>query len=252
MNINRKEPQTNVPQNVGSKEDQISKNIRSRHTQNTAMLILLLCTQCVLRTMLIVVRQQSIGSWLSTISIAEFLMYFPFHTIQLTHKIPTGLYMGTLAGRALFGWSLSVSVYVGYYRGYLHWRDKWCSEVNGSKRFRVSRDSMLPVYHCWIAVLTHLGGAGYAKSVRRWQNCLLDTKRWCQSCKVQRSKILLVKRIDLSIYLKTTQRKSELRCRLQRQARLSIHQFHMDSYPLAYPQTFSDPLWRGEWLISLV
>lgn len=150
MNINRKEPQTNVPQNVGSKEDQISKNIRSRHTQNTAMLILLLCTQCVLHTMLIVVRQQSIGSWLSTISIAEFLMYFPFHTIQLTHKIPTRLYMGTLAGRALFGWSLSVSVYVGYYRGYLHWRDKWCSEVNGSKRFRVSRDSMLPVYHCWI------------------------------------------------------------------------------------------------------
>lgn len=216
------------------------------------MLILLLCTQCVLRTMLIVVRQQSIGSWLSTISIAEFLMYFPFHTIQLTHKIPTRLYMGTLAGRALFGWSLSVSVYVGYYRGYLHWRDKWCSEVNGSKRFRVSRDSMLPVYHCWIAVLTHLGGAGYAKSVRRCQNCLLDTKRWCQSCKVQRSKILLVKRIDLSIYLKTTQRKSELRCRLQRQARLSIHQFHMESYPLAYPQTFSDPLWRGEWLISLV
>ena len=61
---------------------------------------------------------------LSTISIAEFLMYLPFHTIQLTHKIPTRLYMGTLAGRALFGWSLSVSVYVGYYRGYLHWRDK--------------------------------------------------------------------------------------------------------------------------------
>lgn len=55
-------PQTNVPQNVVSKEDQISKNIRSRHTQNTAMLIILLCTQCVLRTMLIVVRQQSIGS----------------------------------------------------------------------------------------------------------------------------------------------------------------------------------------------
>lgn len=144
---------------------------------------------------------------LSTISIAEFLMCLPFHTIQLTHKIPTRLYMGTLAGRALFGWSLSVSVCVGYYRGYLHWRDKWCSEVNGSKRFQVSRDSMLPVYHCWIAVLTHLDGAGYAKSVRRCQNCLLDTKRWCQSCKVQRSKILLVKRIDLSIYLKTTQRK---------------------------------------------
>ena len=170
---------------------------------------------------------------LSTISIAEFLMCLPIHTIQLTH--------------------LSVSVYVGYYRGYPHWRDKWCSEVNGSKRFRVSRDSMLPVYHCWLAVLTHVGGAGYAKSVRRCQNCLLDTKRWCQTCKVQRSKILLVKRIDLSIYLKTTQRKSELRCRLQRQALLlSIHQFYMESYPLTYPQTFSDPLWRGEWLISLV
>ena len=124
---------------------------------------------------------------LSTISIAEFLMCLPFHTLQLTHKIPTRLYMGTLAERALFGWSLSVSVYVGYYRGYPHWRDKWCSEVNGSKRFRISRDSMLPVYHCWIAVLTHLGGAGYAKSVRRRQNCLLDTKRWCQSC--QSSKI---------------------------------------------------------------
>ena len=134
MNINRKEPQTNVPQNVGSKEDQISKNIRSRHTQNTAMLILLLCTQCVLRTMLIVVRQQSIGSWLSTISIAEFLMYFPFHTIQLTHKIPTGLYMGTLAGRALFGWSLSVSVYVGYYRGYIS-----TGETNDARRSMARR-----------------------------------------------------------------------------------------------------------------
>ena len=111
---------------------------------------------------------------------------------------------------------------------------------------------MLPVYHCWIAVLTHLGGAGYAKSVRRCQNCPLDTKRWCQSCKVQRSKILLVKRIDLSIYLKTTQRKSQLRCRLQRQARfLSIHQ-DLESYPLAYPQSnVLRPLWRGEWLISL-
>ena len=129
---------------------------------------------------------------LSTISIAEFLMCLPFHTLQLT-------------------------------------------------RFRVSRDSMLPVYHCWIAVLTHLGGSGYAKSVRRCQNCLLDTKRWCQSCKVQRSKIFLVKRIDLSIYLTTTQRKSELRCRLQRQVRLlRIHQFYLESYPLAYPQTFSD------------
>ena len=225
MNINRKGPQTNVPQNVGSKEEQISYNIRSRHTQNTAMLIILLCTQCVLR--LYANRSTTaVDLRLGTISIAEFLMCLPFHTIQLSHKIPTRLYMGTLAGRALFGWSLSVSVYVGYYRGYPHWRDKWCSEVNGSKRFRVSRDSMLPVYHCWIAVLTHLGGSGYAKSVRRCQNCLLDTKRWCQSCKVQRSKILLVKRIDLSIYLTATQRKSELRCRLQRQVRLlSIHQF---------------------------
>ena len=76
---------------------------------------------------------------LSTISIAEFLMCLPFHTLQSTHKIPTRLYMGTLAGRALFGWSLSVSE------------------------------------------------AGYAKSVRRCQNCLLDTKRWLP--KLQSSKI---------------------------------------------------------------
>ena len=46
-----------MPQNVGSKEGQISKNITSRHTQNSAMLIILRCTQCVPCTiMLIVVR----------------------------------------------------------------------------------------------------------------------------------------------------------------------------------------------------
>lgn len=61
---------------------------------------------------------------LRTISIAEFLMLLPFHTLQLTDKIPTRLYTGRLAEGALFGWSLSVNVYVGYYRGYPHWRDK--------------------------------------------------------------------------------------------------------------------------------
>ena len=92
----------------------------------------------------------AVDRFLSTISIAEFLMCLPFHTIQLTHKIPTRLYMGTLAGRAFFWWSLSVSVYVGYYRGYLHWRDKymmlggqWLEKVSSQSGFYVASLSLL-------------------------------------------------------------------------------------------------------------
>ena len=52
-----------MPQNLLSKEDQINKNIPSRHIQNSAMLIILYYVlSAVLRTVQIVVRQQSIGS----------------------------------------------------------------------------------------------------------------------------------------------------------------------------------------------
>ena len=123
MNINRKEPQTNMPQNVGSKKTRSAKiyEVRTHSEFSNADLTTMysVCTTYYANRSTTVVDRL-----LSTISIAEFLMCLPFHTLQLTHKIPTRLYMGTLAGRALFGWSLFVSVCVGYYRGYLHWRDK--------------------------------------------------------------------------------------------------------------------------------
>lgn len=41
MNINCKGPQTNMPQNVGSKEDLICKKKPSKHIENSAMLTVL-------------------------------------------------------------------------------------------------------------------------------------------------------------------------------------------------------------------
>lgn len=41
MNINCKGPQKKMPQNVGSIEDLFSKNIPSRHMENSAMLTVL-------------------------------------------------------------------------------------------------------------------------------------------------------------------------------------------------------------------
>ena len=103
MNINCKEPQTNVPQNVGSKEDQTrSAKIYEVRTHSEFCNADLTTMHSVCTTYYANRSTTAVDRLLSTISIAEFLMCLPFHTLQLTHKIPTGLYMGTLAGRALF------------------------------------------------------------------------------------------------------------------------------------------------------